>query len=118
MSYDINLCDPVTKRCLKSDNHQIRGGTYQVGGTTELSLNITYNYGKHFYRVIDTEKGIRKLYGMLAADTIPILEKAITALDDDVSEDYWEPTEGNVKRSLFGLLAFAKIRPDGIWDGD
>lgn len=38
--------------------------------------------------------------------------------DDDVDTDYWKPTEGNAKRALLQLLAMAKIRPDGIWDGD
>ena len=32
--------------------------------------------------------------------------------------DYWHATEGNAKRALYGLLAFAKMRPDGVWDGD
>ena len=47
------------------------------------------------------------------------LEKAIAALGDDVDDsDYWNATEGNAKRALYGLLAFAKMRPDGVWDGD
>nr|DAE13757.1 MAG TPA: hypothetical protein [Siphoviridae sp. ctQqU1] len=45
--------------------------------------------------------------------------KAISALGDDVDDsDYWRATEGNAKRALCGLLAFAKMRPDGVWDGD
>ena len=48
-----------------------------------------------------------------------MLEKAISALGDDVDDgDYWHATEGNAKRALYGLLAFAKMRPDGVWDGD
>ena len=48
-----------------------------------------------------------------------MLKKAISALDDDVDDsDYWHATEGNAKRALYGLLAFAKMRPDGVWDGD
>lgn len=49
---------------------------------------------------------------------IQILENAINQLGDDVDPDYWEPTEGNAKRALLKLLAMAKMRPDGIWDGD
>lgn len=37
---------------------------------------------------------------------------------DDVDDNYWEPTEGNAKRALAGLLAFAQMRPDGVWAGD
>ena len=117
MSYDIYLCDPVTKEELKCDPHQIRGGTYCVGGTDRLWLNITYNYGTHFYRVFG-EKGIRTIYDMSAVDSIPLLEKAISQLGDDVHDNYWESTEGNAKRSLHGLLALAKLRPDGVWQGD
>lgn len=25
-------------------------------------------------------------------------------------------TEGNAKKALYGLLALAKLRPDGIWE--
>lgn len=118
MSWDVRLCDPVTKEELEvSEPHHVRGGTYQLGGTQHLWLNITYNYGSTLERVLG-EDGIRSLYGKTGAETIPILEKAISELHDDVSEDYWEETDGNVKRSLYGLLSFAKMRPDGVWDGD
>lgn len=64
-------------------------------------------------------KGIRCIYGKTGAESIPMLEKAISALGDDVDDrDYWHGTEGNAKRALYGLLAFAKMRPDGVWDGD
>ena len=44
--------------------------------------------------------------------------KAAAALGDDIDPDYWTPTEGNAKRPLLQLIAMAKMRPDGIWDGD
>ena len=118
MSYDIELKDPVTKETIMLDvAHQITGGTYCVGGTQEAWLNITWNYADHFYRVMG-DKGIRTIYGMTGAESIPVLKKAIEQLGDDVDEDYWKSTEGNAKRALCGLLAFAQMRPDGIWDGD
>lgn len=118
MSYDISLCDPVTHETLMVDQpHQIRGGMYAVGGTSEAWLNITYNYASHFYRVLG-DKGIRTIYGMTGAESIPVLKAAADQLNDDVSEDYWEPTEGNAKRALFGLIAQAQLRPDGVWEGD
>ena len=55
---------------------------------------------------------------MTGADSIAMLEKAASALGDDASADYWQPTEGNAKRPLLLLAAMAKMRPDGIWDGD
>lgn len=118
MSYDIYLNDPVTGGTIELDEpHQMRGGTYKIGGTTEARLNVTYNYAKHYYRVMG-EKGIRTIYGMTGAESIPVLKAAIGELGDDVDPDYWEPTEGNAKRALCSLLALAQMRPDGVWDGD
>lgn len=118
MSYDIQLNDPVTGDVLQLDEpHQIKGGTYVIGGTTEAHLNVTYNYVDIFGRVLGDD-GIRSIYGKSGAESIPILAEAIEQLADDVDDDYWKPTEGNVKRALCGLLALARMRPDGIWAGD
>lgn len=118
MSYDIYLNDPVTGSPIKLDApHQMRGGTYTVGDTTTAWLNVTYNYAKHYRRVMG-EKGIRTIYGMTGAESIPVLKAAIDGLGDDVDPDYWESTEGNAKRALCNLLALAQMRPDGVWDGD
>ncbi len=126
MSYDIRLVDPVSGETLELDApHHMRGGTYAVGGTTEATLNVTYNYSCHFHRALEFlpvgqegNHGISKLYGMSGSDSIPVLERAAAALGDDVDENYWKPTEGNAKRALLQLLALAKMRPDGIWQGD
>ena len=120
MSYDIDLLDPVTRETIEiSEPHFMRGGTYKIGGDTELHLNVTWNYAKFYYREdVFGEKGIRTIYGMTGLESIPILEKAINGLGDDVHPDYWEPTEGNAKRPLVQLLTMAKMRPDGIWEGD
>ena len=92
MSYDINLLDPITKEVIEiNDAHFLRGGTYKVGGSKELTLNITYNYSKILHRVIQLKNtpseyktGIRSLYGMTALEAVPILEAAISNLKDDV----------------------------------
>ena len=140
MSYDIWLKDPVTGGTLEvSDPHFIRGGTYAIGGATELWLNVTYNYAQWYYRpgvfarTKKTSKGIRTIYGMTGAESIPVLEKAIKKLESmtsDISQaerrsceeqgatGYWMPTRANAIRPLYQLLAFARMRPDGVWDGD
>lgn len=52
MSYDIRLVDPVTKEPLHSDvTHDMRGGTYQIGSTTEL-WNTTS--AREIHRIIGT----------------------------------------------------------------
>ena len=119
MSWDFDLCDPVTKEILTTEqNHFMHGGTYHVNGTNEMTLNITYNYSDIINKVINDETGRSYAYilaGKTGAETIPILTEAISKLSDDINDDYWKATEGNAKRALSMLLAFAQMRPDGIW---
>lgn len=118
MSYDITLNDPVTKEVIKFDTpHQMKGGTYCMGGTTEAWLNITYNYANFYYKIFG-EEGLRFIRGKMAAETIPLLKSGCDKLKDDVTSNYWDPTEGNAKRALLQLIALGTMRPDGIWDID
>lgn len=118
MSYDIRLLDPVSHEQLHAETaHDMRGGSYAIGGTTDLQLNVTYNYARHYGRVMEGGT-IRSIYGKTGAESIPMLEAAAAKLSDEVSDDYWEPTEGNAKRALLQLAAMARMRPDGVWDGD
>ena len=140
MSYDIYLRDPVSGETLRTDQpHQIRGGMYAMGGTREMWLSVTYNYAYWYYKpgafaaTEQESKGIRTIYGMSGAQSIPVLKKAIKALES-MSEDigneerrgceeqgatgYWMPTRQNAIKPLYQLLAFAQMRPDGIWEGD
>lgn len=118
MSYDISLCDPVTGETIELEKpHHMRGGTFAVGGTTEARLNVTYNYSQHYVRTIG-ERGIQSIYGMTGAQSIPILRDAAALLTNDVTKNYWTPTEGNAQRALLQLVALAEMRPDGVWNGD
>lgn len=192
MSYDISLKDPVTKQTIElNEPHFMRGGTYAAGGTKELWINVTYNYGPYYYEAtdkdprfahdevscyyadgtkgpIETEYGIRGIYGKTGAESIPMLEDMIRRITEKyqkdgewietertkarwydengnevedpfhmilqgknvtkeeytvmVSEgdtdDYWEATAVNAIKPLHQLIAMAKMRPDGVWDGD
>lgn len=55
------------------------------------------------------DNGIRTIYGMTGAESIPVLASAAAKLGDDASPDYREPAEGNAKRALLQLLAMARI---------
>ena len=86
-----------------------------------MNLNVTFNYSDIIEKKMK-EVGIENkhsyayyLNGKTGAETIEPLKKIIASLKDDADEDYWKATEGNVKRALCGLLAFAQMRPDGIW---
>lgn len=137
MSYDIELVDQVTGETLELDDpHHMRGGTYAVGGTTRARLNITFNYAEQFRRVFvelpwprakapawlrdrgGPVNGIRTIYGLTGAESLPVLDRAIDMLADNVDDDYWTATDGNVKRALVQLRALAAMRPDGLWSGD
>lgn len=118
MSYDLRLNDAKTGKPIKFDErHQLKGGTYEVGGSREARLNVTYNYTKHLSRILG-ETGIRVLYGKTGKHSIPILKKAISKMHGDPDRDYWAATEGNAKKALQNLLALARMAPQGVWDGD
>lgn len=140
MSYDISLRDPVTHEVLKTEYpYQITGGTFALDGTAEMWLDVTWNYADWYYRpsvfarTKKSSKGIRTIYGMTGAQSIPVLKKAIKKLEsmtEDISDEerreceeqgvtgYWLPTRENAIRPLYQLLAFAQMRPDGVWEGD
>jgi len=120
MSYDIYLKDPNTWDTIElPEKHDVKGGTFAVGGTTEAWINVTYNYAARFEHAFSNDKGVRSIYGLTAAQSIPILEAAMSRLGDDTHPDYWEPTEGNAKEALRGLLELARLAPpDSVWKGD
>lgn len=118
MGYSIHLVHPETKDTLDApEPHHIQGSTCAPGGTKRLWLGITYNYAPHYYRIMG-EAGIRAIYSMTGAESIPVLEAAIAQLGDDYSDNYWVGTEGNAKLALKNLVRLAKMRPDGVWKGD
>ena len=140
MSYDITLKDPVTHEVIEFDEpHQMKGGMYAVGGTREAWLNITYNYANYYYDAAEGDNrffgklwydepknlGIRGIYGKTGAESIPMLQEMVERIkhmpDEECPADcegYWKPTAENAVRPLHYLIAMAKMRPDGIWDGD
>jgi len=118
LSYDIRLSDPETGAALTVPNkHNLHGGTYMEGGTNDLWLNVTYNYCNQFLKAFG-ENGIRTIYGMTGAESVPVLEEAMDRLHGLPSSNYWDSTEGNAKEALGNLYLFAKERPDGVWKGD
>ena len=97
--------------------HQ-EGSNFALGGTTDASIDITYNYSGYFVEHIDSGAGIRFLYGKRAVDCIDILEKAVDSLGKVVDDDYWRTTPGNAGHVLSVLLAWANEHPDAIFVGD
>ena len=124
MSYDIRITrkdgSPVELR----QRHVITGGTYALGGTREAWLNVTYNYGGIFRRLLG-EEGIRTIYGMDIKCARPILVDAATRLGDVAPDtDYWKACDGNARKALLDLVELSDLaisdypNEEMFWDGD
>lgn len=87
------------------------GGTYPLGGTSECELNVTYNYGGHFYKALGFE--FKALDGMTGDQSILALAKAVDVLGTIRDDDYWASTPGNAGAVLARMLAWARAYPDG-----
>ena len=118
MSYNIYLEE--NEKVCKVEKHS-EGGTYNVEGTDEARLNVTYNYSWFYFLLLDYEKGLRWLTNREADSCIRRLEETSEKLgtnqykrrDDEGSyiEDYWAPTPGNAGYALNILLGWAKQHP-------
>lgn len=114
MSYDISLIGP--NGVCEVKRHE-EGGTYAVGGITEASLNVTYNYGEA-YRLADPEyDGMgAQLHDKRAVDVIPWLERMVERLGTrQYKPDYWAPTPGNAGFALSILLGWARQYPNAVF---
>jgi len=113
MGYDVDL---VQDGQLVEVESFTDGGTYAIGGSTDASLNITYNYSPRYREVMDGQ-GLREfLHGKRAADVMPGLEMAVRALGTECSDDYWAPTPGNAGHALNVLLGWARQYPDAVFE--
>jgi hypothetical protein len=90
------------------------GGTHALGGRTEASLNITYNYGAFIRQHLHSE-GVTWLDEKPAHETIKRLECAVRALGTERDPDYWKATPGNVGHALDILLGWARQYPQAVW---
>ena len=98
MSWSIYLQDEEGNT-IETDKSRTEGGTYQVGGTTQAELNVTYNYSQVFK--------FSQLHDMKPIDAAIVLLKRLKELKlQDIDPDYWKPTEGNVAKAMMTLLEF------------
>jgi len=115
MSYWVTLYDEndAELTVFQSTQKREEGGTYVVDGTFDCTLNVTYNYGQHYRDAADFS--LKDLDGLIASDTIPVLEKLVEKLGTVTSHDYWEATPGNAGHAINILLGWAREHPDGTW---
>ncbi len=105
MSYDIRL---RKQGKLAKVDHFVEGGTYPMFGTDKAELNVTYNYRILF--------NFRELNNKKAGDTIENLKAHVAEYGTETTDDYWEPTKGNVGYTLNILLIWAEKYPDYTWE--
>lgn len=121
MSYDMQF-EQDGETVELSEKHDLRGGIYVAGGTTSASFNITYNYSQFYYDKIDSELGIRSLYGKKPNDIVIVLAGVIQNMSGEPDDDYWKKTEGNARNALIDLLCLAArvnvSHPDSTLQGD
>lgn len=112
MSYDIRLKDPVTGETLKLPyKHTMVGGTFEADydektrtfspkPIDDAQLNITYNYSQYYYDCLDSDLGIRKIYGMTGLESILVLESAIESIKKKYQNENggWINTERTSKK--------------------
>lgn len=112
MSWDVTMRDENGKvlPCERFED----GGTYAMGGATECDLNVTYNYNTIIREFCGIEFG--DFSGKTGAEVEPILNNAVARMAIVPDEDYWKPTEGNVRAALCRLLAWSRAYPDGKFD--
>ena len=79
MGYGVSLVHASTKKTVIVDVHT-EGSTYAIGGSSNASMGITYNYAKFYYTVIDQDDGLRWLHHRTAKETVPVLKHAIEAI--------------------------------------
>jgi hypothetical protein len=113
MSYDIYILDKKGEPVHVAKPHGIGGGTY-CPTSTELWLNITFNYGKIFRREeVFGEKGILCLQGLTVKEALPIVTKAWRALKYDGGEEW---TERHNENGTVTLIGTARPTPKSYWD--
>ena len=117
MSYSIYFSEPIDNDLVVvSGPHFITGNTYASDGSVETWIGVPYNYNDHFRRLFG-EKGIEVIHGLTGAESIPVIRKAISQLNDEVDPNCWVPTDGNVKEALKGMLKLALADLNGVWNG-
>ena len=94
MSWDVSI---VSEKPIEIESHQ-EGGVICMGGSSEPSMSVTYNYSP-LYHLAGLD--FRSLNGLGVEQAIKTLDYAIEKLVGPVYEkDYWAPTPGNACKAL------------------
>jgi hypothetical protein len=118
MGWDLSLHNG-DQLCYVEVPHNLKGGTYVVGGTRELWMQVTHNYNTFLAEAL--RDSLDCLQGKTVKETLPLLETAVQVLSQKYdnpmpSEKYWDATAGNALKALQDLVDLAKLAPlDATW---
>lgn len=106
-------------------------------GNGYVNLYTSYNHSFYFYQYLDSDYGLRFIYGKRGRDILPFLLHMRSALqgspawtkclidnpDGDISfesgvHDGWAPTIGNAMFFLNRIIDVCIKYPNGKWVGD
>jgi hypothetical protein len=113
MGYDVSLVDQ-RGRPMEMVRLAPQGSTFAPGDRS-ATFAITYNYTEHFRRVLG-DRGLSRLHGLTAAESVPLLTQAVAALQGRPGTDYWEGSEANARWALVECLSMAVLCPTGVWE--
>ncbi|RPH86042.1 MAG: hypothetical protein EHM73_14530 [Chroococcales cyanobacterium metabat2.561] len=82
--------------------------------TFQCEMNVTGNYSDLLKESLGS-KGLYELDGKTGDEVSTKLAVAVLMLGTKQSDDYWEPTEGNVGFCLNELLTWANELPKGVF---
>lgn len=133
MSYDIGYYNKETynseeREYIKVSPFLAEGGTVRAelvdeklvpAVVTECDMNITYNYSKFYYEHIDSELGIRWLYGKTGSEVKERLEKAILNLGiERNTSPFWgvDYFSGKVDKNIISEEKKNEYRKVEDWD--
>ncbi len=113
MGWDVDLVLPGGS--LAQVDSQSEGSIVAVGGSTDATMCVTYNYSPIYYEKLGYSVA-DYLKDKKASDTLDFLSRAVAKFGTITpTRNYWDATEGNAGHILVILAKWAKQHPTGIW---
>ena len=109
-----------------------KSGAESINMLQDMIQKIKQQYKDAEGRWISTQRAVRKFYDKKTGKELDYAKDIFRKRDEDSyvekqetvtvwegdTRNYWDETAANAMRPLYQLLAMARLRPDGIWDGD
>ncbi len=83
-------------------------------GLMDASINVTGNYSRRIHEVMGS--GLRDLYGQTGLEAVASLAiLAANLADEEPDDDYWKPTDGNIRVLAATLIDWTFQHPNGTF---